>query len=211
MKILRRCKRTGLSNSPILAGFLGSIIFYLTSHIIDYTSMVITVVSIDYRRRPECSCSRPELPTLSSKLSLNYEDEKLTYCSHYATRRGPHQRVISISLFGPKEHKRFQLKRSLAFLNELIHDLNTIYPDNFVLRIYHDDTINSSDVICPIECRHQNVDFCDMNSKFFIPPRMWRFIPAGDPLVDVCKYLASFYHFIESTLGNLESVRRIWP
>ncbi|CAF3299161.1 unnamed protein product, partial [Rotaria sp. Silwood2] len=24
-----------------------------------------------------------------------------------------------------------------------------------------------------------------MNSKLFIPPKIWRFIPAGDPLVDV--------------------------
>ncbi|CAF3513622.1 unnamed protein product, partial [Rotaria sp. Silwood2] len=37
---------------------------------------------------------------------------------------------------------------------------------------------------CPIECRNHNVDFCSMNSKLFIPPKIWRFIPAGDPLVD---------------------------
>ena len=103
-----------------------------------------------------------------------------------------HISVLFLLVLLDQKNKRFQLKQSLAFLNELIHDLNTIYPDNFVLHIYHDDTINSSDVICPIECRHQNVDFCNMNSKLFIPPRMWRFISVGDPLIDVCKYLTSF-------------------
>ena len=166
MTMLDRRKPMGFF-IPILGGFLGSLIFYMTSYIIDYTSLVILIGRVDYRRRPECTCSRPDLPSLPSELALNNEYEKLTFCSHYATRRGPHQRVISISLFGPKENKRFQLNRSLTFLNELIHDLNTIYPDNFVLRIYHDDTINSFGVICPIECSHRNVDFCNINSKFF--------------------------------------------
>jgi hypothetical protein len=51
-----------------------------------------------------------------------------------------------------------------------------------------DDTINMSDVICPIECQNPNVDFCSMRYKLFIPPKIWRFIPAGDPLVDISKY-----------------------
>ena len=204
MRILKRYKRGRFFISPIFGGFLGSLIFYLTSRTVDYTSTTTSLIIIDYRRRPECSCSRSELLPLPLKLPVNDEDKNLAFCSHYATRRGPHQRVISISLFGPKENKRFQLDRSITFLNELIHDLNTMYPDNFVLRIHHDDTISPSDVICPIECRHRNVDFCNMNSKLFIPPKIWRFIPAGDPLVDVSKYLTS-YHFIEYRLdSNLE-------
>src|SRR5437868_5637900 len=83
----------------------------------------------------------------------------------------------------------FQLNQSYKFLNELINDMNIIYSDGFILRIYHDDTIIISDVICSIECQNSNVDFCNMNSKLFIPPKIWRFIPAGDPLVDISKYL----------------------
>jgi hypothetical protein len=65
--------------------------------------------------------------------------------------------------------------------------MNIIYSDGFVLRIYHDQTINESNVICPIECEHPNIDFCDMTHKLYIPPKIWRFIPAGDPLVDISK------------------------
>jgi hypothetical protein len=65
--------------------------------------------------------------------------------------------------------------------------MNKIYSDGYILRIYHDNTINTTDFICPIECKHPNVDFCDMNHKLYIPPKIWRFIPAGDPLVDISK------------------------
>jgi hypothetical protein len=65
--------------------------------------------------------------------------------------------------------------------------MNTVYSDGFILRIYHDDSINATDVICPIECEHPNVDFCDMKHKLYIPGKIWRFIPAGDPLADISK------------------------
>ena len=140
---------------------------------------------VDNYRPSKCSCLEPELSSFTLSSTSNLTNSQSSLCSHYATRRGPHQRIISISLFGPKENKMFQLNQSLTFLNELIHDVNKIYPDNFVLRIHHDDTIGLLDVICPIKCRHQNVDFCNMNSKLFIPPKIWRFIPAGDSLVDI--------------------------
>jgi hypothetical protein len=134
-----------------------------------------------YRRRPGCSCSRPALPW--SMLNLNQTSS--SFCSPYAANRGTNQRIISISLFGPKENRMFQTNKSLTFLNELIVDMNNVYPDGFVLRIHHDTTINLADVICPVECQNPNVDFCDMSEKLFIPPKIWRFLPAADPLVDI--------------------------
>jgi len=153
------------------------------------TRPIYPPLHVNYRKRPECTCSRPELPPLLYNLTSNQIESQSSLCNHYATRRGPHQRIIAISLFGPKENRMFQLNRSLGFLKELINDINTIYSDDFILRIYHDNTITLSDVICPIECQNPNVDFCSMNSKLFIPPKIWRFIPAGDPLVDISKYL----------------------
>ena len=147
----------------------------------------VTPFIYNYRQRPECSCLRPELPSL-----LNQSELQSSLCSQYATHRGPNQRIISISLFGPKENKLFQPNKSISLLNELINDMNKIYSDGFVLRIHHDDTIRTSDVICPIECENPNVDFCNMEAKLFIPPKIWRFIPAGDPLVDISKLNSNF-------------------
>ncbi|UJR23317.1 hypothetical protein I4U23_026331 [Adineta vaga] len=175
--------RSSIQRCFIYFLFTGGIIFSIIYLLFRFNSPFIltyTSVHVDYRRRPECSCSRPEL---SSNLSNGIVPSHL--CSTYASRRGPNQRIISISLFGPKENRMFQLNPSLTFLNELINDMNVIYSDGFVLRIHHDDTINVSDIICPYECQHPNVDFCSMNSKLFIPPKIWRFIPAGDPFVDI--------------------------
>jgi hypothetical protein len=143
-----------------------------------------TQINQNYQQKRECSCTRPQLSTSVS----NSTENQSSLCSHYATQRGPHQRIIAISLYGPKENKAFNYNNSIDYLKQLIDDVNIIYPDGFVLRVYHDDTINTKDTICPFECRHPNIDFCNMDGKLFIPPKIWRFIPAGDPLVDVSKY-----------------------
>jgi hypothetical protein len=146
----------------------------------------------EYRQRPECQCVRPALRAQSFPLSYSVGDDQKHLCSRYATHRGPHQRVISISLFGPKENQLFQLNRSLVYLHQLVNDLNKIYPDDFILRIYHDDTIDASTVVCSVECEHPNVDFCFITEKRFIPSKIWRFIPAGDILVDISKHSVRF-------------------
>ncbi|CAM2723838.1 unnamed protein product [Rotaria socialis] len=158
------------------------ILFYLARS----TPLISAYFNTDYRRRrPQCACSRPDLPQLDVKSTSSMITSQYYLCNQYANQRGPHQRIISISLFGPKENKIFQYNRSFTFLNQLINDINIIYPDNFTLRIHHDDAISLSDIVCPIECRYSNVDFCSMSSKLFIPPKIWRFIPAGDPFVDI--------------------------
>jgi hypothetical protein len=187
MKLLLFTRNRGRFISSLFAGFLGSFLFYITLRIFHHIPVVTKTFKVDYRRRPECTCSRPALPSFSSHLLLN--EQQSSFCSHYTSRRGPHQRIISISLFGPKEVQKFEIHRSLHYLRLLIKDMNTVYSDRFILRIYHDDSINATDVICPIECDHSNVDFCNMDHKVFIPPKIWRFIPAGDPLVDISKFL----------------------
>jgi hypothetical protein len=171
----------------IFTGFIGLFIVFITSNNTSLIPSISPLLNVNYRQRPECKCSRPELLPVLSTLTLDQNESQSSLCSPYATRRGPHQRIISISLFGPKEAKKFILNRTLNYLDLLIKDMNKVYSDGFILRIYHDNTINATSVICPIECEHPNVDFCDMNHKLYIPPKIWRFVPAGDPLVDVSK------------------------
>ncbi|CAF3239424.1 unnamed protein product, partial [Rotaria sp. Silwood2] len=143
-----------MTNHFCIRFLFGCLIFTIMSVILFYCTYsipsILTVLNTDYRRRLECMCYRHELPPLDFNLTSNLIKNQTFLCNQYATRRGPYQRIISISLYGPKENKMFQYNRSLSFLNELINDVNTIYPDNFILRIHHDDTISLSDVICPI-------------------------------------------------------------
>ncbi|CAF1015993.1 unnamed protein product [Rotaria sordida] len=143
--------------------------------------------SIFYRRQT-CSCTRPILAYKSNLIIIDETSSSL--CSQYSTFRGFHQRIIAISMYGPKENALFGFNVSLNFLYDLIDDMKKIYP-GWILRIYHDTSIKE-DIICPIECAHNNVDFCNTSSlsnlgsvNDYIPPKIWRFLPAGDLLVDI--------------------------
>ncbi|CAF4360671.1 unnamed protein product, partial [Adineta steineri] len=80
--------------------------------------LISKTLQVNYRRRPECTCLRHELSPVISLLTTEKNESQSSLCNQYATRRGPNQRVIAISLFGPKENKRFQLNRTLKFLHE---------------------------------------------------------------------------------------------
>ena len=110
-------------------------------------------------------------------------------CTPRNIERGIHQRVIVISMFGPKENTLFQTGVSLSFLKDLILDAHQIYP-GWVLRIYHDSSVDLRS-IRELQCSYDHVDFYYMSNKSVTPPRMWRFLSIGDPFVDICKY----HHF----------------
>lgn len=129
--------------------------------------------------------------TLSSPTYLsNIENFNKSLCSQRSTRRGRGQRVIAISLFGPKENDLFQFNDTMKFLYELIDDARKVYPE-WILRIYHDATITSQ-LVGEIQCKYMNVDFCDMSNYLLIPPKTWRFFAAGDLFVDASKSLCIF-------------------
>ena len=172
----------------LFAGLLVALALVCISSFTHLTPPRPPMTVTDHWRRPECSCTRAVLPPVSPSSIPEQKESQSSLCSPYATRRGPHQRTIAISLFGPKENALFQMNASLRFLNELIVDFNAHYSDNFILRVYHDGTVDIANVICPIECEHANVDFCSVQDKLFIPPKIWRFIPAGDPLVDTSEF-----------------------
>lgn len=139
-------------------------------------------------RRQNCTCTRPIFTHKSNLLII--DETSTSLCSHYSTLRGFHQRIIAISMYGPKENSLFNQNQSLKFLYELISDMTITYP-GWILRIYHDASITNQ-IVCPIECAHNHVDFCNASAlgsldsvSNYIPPKIWRFLPAGDLLVDV--------------------------
>jgi hypothetical protein len=139
-------------------------------------------------RRQSCSCTRPLIKLNSSLVII--DERSTSLCSHYSTLRGFHQRIISISMYGPKDNSLFALNTSIHFLYQLIDDMKNKYPD-WILRIYHDQTIND-EILCSIECTYDYVDFCNTTAlgnlgslSSYIPAKIWRFLPVGDELVDI--------------------------
>jgi len=117
------------------------------------------------------------------------EDQKLT-CNKFASlRHGIKQKIVSFSLYG----KNPFYSSKLINLTRLI---KKYYP-NWLMRIYHDDTILES-IKCNIECLNDennkfidNSDFCNINklpislqnektwSISTIHKMMWRWLPIG--------------------------------
>ena len=143
------------------------------------------------RLNSKCSCR--DKPVYIYEYNKDYEN---TTCDLYnVLRRGYGQKVVSYSLYGTNELYYKELK----YLTELVRKF---YP-TWIIRIYYDKTINSS-VVCEYECLKDIktgeyvdiIDFCRINEIPFGNPQQtwnakfmhsmkWRFLPIGDPFVDM--------------------------
>ena len=139
----------------------------------------------------KCSCRGR--PVYIYEYNKDYET---TTCDLYnVLRRGYGQKVVSYSLYGTNELYYKELKN----LTELVRKF---YP-TWIIRIYYDGTINSS-LVCEYECLKDSktgeyvdiIDFCKINEIPFGNPHRtwnakfmhsmkWRFLPIGDPFVDM--------------------------
>ena len=88
--------------------------------------------------------------------------EKRSTCSQHATDRGPEQKVISYSFYGPL---------TSAYFNGIFENLAGVrmyYPE-YVMRLYLDrskamsDNIENYQKLCQLFCRETNFDLCDVN------------------------------------------------
>ena len=129
-----------------------------------------------------------------------YTYEKLTQwnrslCSKISDQRGPHQKVIAISIFSAKSKSDYNQMYSwevsiLKFLIPLANEINLLLPE-WILRVYIDFS-GSTKSQQEYFSYFSNVDICDINHlplfgssiHSFLPGRMWRFLPIFDPFVD---------------------------
>ncbi len=135
-----------------------------------------------------------------SDLQSNNTDTKLihwkrTLCSEAADRRGPHQKVIALSIYGISSNFSnspvFSWNTSiLPFLEPLANEVKLLLP-SWIIRLYVDFT-GSTKSQRDLLHNFSNIDVCDMaNIPFFgsllltyLPGKMWRFLPTLDPYVD---------------------------
>ncbi|KAF0298296.1 hypothetical protein FJT64_004359 [Amphibalanus amphitrite] len=128
-----------------------------------------------------CNCSRKY-----SKSAYRTLNGTRSNCGITADIRGAKQNVISFSFYGIASSVFFRgIEANLAKVPE-------IYP-GWVVRVYND--INMSEprqreLVCDVQCRYDNVDFCDVHdlpglgdlSKKF--GMIWRFMPLADGTVE---------------------------
>lgn len=81
----------------------------------------------------------------------------------------------------------FESNRSFVLLEDLIRDMQHVYSDQWILRVYHDEKFLSSSYIDHIQSNYLFVDFCNITwfNLSYLPPKIWRFLPAIDPSVSI--------------------------
>ena len=118
-----------------------------------------------------------------------------TLCSERSSRRGPHQKIIAISVYGTAskftDNSMFAWNTTIMpFLKQLTQEVNDLLP-SWVIRMYTDyvgSTVEQRELIKT----YANVDVCDMNNLpifgslllSYMPGKTWRFLPVLDPYVD---------------------------
>ena len=124
------------------------------------------------------------------------------WCSVESDLRGPHQRVVTYSLYGDANNAS-TFRRYYSLMSNLSMTVEKLYP-GWTLRIYHAFTQQDREAyaaLCNIYCRFPHVDLCNVrelwqrigNATVPIDPallsglnrKIYRFLVMLDPHVDV--------------------------
>ena len=141
---------------------------------------------------------------ITRKYNVDTKDLRNSKCDVYnVVRRGPHQKIISYTLYGNGTDNRGRKKNYYNLLKRLVVLNNKIY-NGWIMRIYFDDSTIKS-LLCDIECHkgennefYDNVDFCYLGAVPFGLPfdmkhilnatymhlMIARWLPIDDPFVD---------------------------
>ena len=118
-----------------------------------------------------------------------------TLCSIQSQKRGPNQKVISVSVYGTTSkftnNAMFAWNTTIMpYLAALSQEVNDLLP-SWIIRIYTDyvgSTLEQRELINT----YANVDICNVNDMpmfgsslvNYMPGKMWRFLPVFDSYVD---------------------------
>lgn len=136
-----------------------------------------------------------ELIALSPYTYDDFIQWNRSLCSARSDDRGPHQKVITLSIYGTTskytDNPMFTWNQSIIpFLEPLVVEVKELLP-TWVIRIYTDfagSTKAQRDLLFSFD----NIDVCNVTNLpmfgstmlTYLPGKMWRFLPVFDPLVD---------------------------
>lgn len=134
--------------------------------------------------------SKNDALDICSDLIRVLSNSNRTLCSSDADRRGNRQRVISLTIFGPKENPMFVDSKFSHLIFSLIDEAENFFPQ-WTIRLYSDDlTINRLN-LKNLSNFSTKIDVCNVNRLpilgdvgEFLAGKLWRFLPVLDPMVD---------------------------
>ncbi|XP_059087450.1 uncharacterized protein LOC131883868 [Tigriopus californicus] len=177
-----------LRRVPILLLFLLGIGYYKLTKLY---SVSISPVIYQSEEDPDilriCHCDSPIIEAYPKNLPDST-------CSKRAKARGLGQKVISFALFGEYFGDDGQPNWYSQGAWDNAELLPVYYGSDWIMRLYHNQVgFDEKEMrfLCDLKCNHSHVDLCYVGNIPHYeqieehPGTLWRFLPMGDPLVDV--------------------------
>ena len=102
-----------------------------------------------------------EVDVCSKLLEILYNSNR-TLCSEEADHRGNEQRIISLSIFGPKENPIFIDEKFSQLITPLIKEAQIIFP-SWTIRLYSDQSTIDRLNLKNLTRSAKNIDICNVN------------------------------------------------
>ncbi|CAF3668160.1 unnamed protein product [Rotaria socialis] len=125
----------------------------------------------------------------STLTDILYNSNK-TLCNTEASLRGSKQRIIALSIFGPKENSLYNDENFSQFIFPFIDEAKLLFP-TWIIRLYADELTISRLNLKKLSSLSSNIDVCNINQipiignvGEYLSGKLWRFLPALDPMVD---------------------------
>ncbi|CAF4144638.1 unnamed protein product [Rotaria socialis] len=175
-------------------------IIFVVAFLITFLPATFVLIHIEkqHKKTVVIKIDQPNRQHVQTQINGIYENLikwNRTYCSSASDRRGPHQKVIAISIYGKQSkstnNEMYSWETSIvSFFKPLVSEITELLPQ-WVLRIYI-DFAGSTESQRNIFYNFSNVDICDISNipvfgsslRSFLPGKMWRFMPIFDPFVD---------------------------
>ena len=129
-------------------------------------------------------------PHICAKLIDIIYNSNRTLCSVDADRRGKKQRIIALSVFGPKENPMFADSKFTGLITPFLDEAQSLFP-TWTVRVYSDNATIHRLNLGNLSRLSSNVDVCNVNQLpiignvgEYLSGKLWRFLPALDPMVD---------------------------
>jgi hypothetical protein len=154
----------------------------------------IVIKTVNHRRNISLPTVKPSEKN-SNYIYRVFTEWNRSLCSNQSDHRGPHQKVIAVSIYvttsNYTDNPLFSWNETiLTFLEPLSNEVKLLLP-SWIIRIYIDFT-GSTKAQRDFLYKFSNIDICDMKDLplfgssllTFLPGKMWRFVPIFDPYVD---------------------------
>jgi hypothetical protein len=165
-------------------------IFDSKKQILLLTLFLFTIPTIYILSHTPSEAQIIENPDTCSKLIEIIYNSNRTLCSEAADRRGNKQRIIALTIFGPKENPIFIDDNFSQLITPLLNEARLLFP-TWTIRLYADASTIHRLNLNNLTRLSTNIDVCNVNQipmlgniGEFLSGKLWRFLPALDPTVD---------------------------